>query len=121
MNNYRFLSSLWKKLDWFLPNYERKDILLGKLTILRVISSSLFQIILGRTVFDFFFQNVNTGTVNWNYSTIRSSSKIPIQGLSKSSSGITTSLFSVFYATYPASSIKFDKDAQVKFKGIEIV
>ena len=59
--------------------------------------------------------------MNWNYSTVRSTSKIPIRGLGKSGSGETTSLFSVFYSTYPVSSLKYDDTDEANFKGIDIV
>jgi succinylglutamic semialdehyde dehydrogenase len=57
-----------------------------------------------RKVFDEAYRDLEFGIVNWNRSTVGSSSRLPFGGLKKSGNHHPTALTSVFYCTYPVAT-----------------
>lgn len=57
-----------------------------------------------RKIFEECYRDLEFGIVNWNRSTIGSSSRLPFGGTKKSGNHRPTALTSVFYCTYPVAS-----------------
>lgn len=57
-----------------------------------------------RNIFEECYRDLEFGIVNWNRSTIGSSSRLPFGGTKKSGNHRPTALTSVFYCTYPVAS-----------------
>ncbi|MBS1963456.1 MAG: aldehyde dehydrogenase family protein [Bdellovibrionales bacterium] len=57
-----------------------------------------------RKVFDECYRDLEFGVVNWNRSTVGSSSRLPFGGFKKSGNHHPTALTSVFYCTHPVAT-----------------
>lgn len=57
-----------------------------------------------RKIFEECYQDLEFGVVNWNRSTVGSSSRLPFGGTKKSGNHRPTALSSVFYCAYPVAS-----------------
>ncbi|MBC7386745.1 MAG: aldehyde dehydrogenase family protein [Cryobacterium sp.] len=57
-----------------------------------------------RKIFDACYRDLEFGIVNWNRSTVGSSSKLPFGGTKKSGNHRPTALTSVFYCAYPVAT-----------------
>ena len=80
------------------------------------LASSIFS--KDRAVFDYGYENLEVGLLNWNRPTVGASSSLPFGGLKKSGNNWPAGIFSYFYCAYPKSSLlssaQFDKDSLPK-------
>ncbi len=66
--------------------------------------SSIFS--KSKSTFQKFFENLDTGLINWNTSTAGASSRLPFGGTKKSGNHWPTALPSTRYCTYPVASLE---------------
>lgn len=74
-----------------------------------------------KMIFDECNRDLEFGIVNWNRSTVGSSSKLPFGGTKKSGNHRSTALTSVFYCTYPVATheVTSPKIPETKFTGLD--
>jgi len=78
------------------------------------LSSSVFC--KSKKVFDKCYEDLETGLINWNLSTIETSARLPLQGLGKSGNHFSSNWLAPFYCTVPTSSLEVAEPCDLQLK-----